>query len=262
MDSSTLTAYTNLVSDTKSNYSADFMLDVYREKWIILMGIGFTVVYTLIYIKFMDACAICISWFSLIIIQTTLVVLGVGVFYWGKDVESSNDSSHAPWLNFLAVVFWTTACLFCICIMCNLKAMKISFAIIESAAEYFSQTKRIIIVPILFFFIGVTFFLMWLFGLVCIATAGTVVPTPYNGILTPDSTFTQQRTIVHNTASANGWYIAYMFVGLIWVSAFIVSCNDFVIIVSTITWYFSKKTDHGEEGHSSVWQGFHWIYRY
>lgn len=53
-----------------------------------------------------------------------------------------------------------------------------------------------------------------------------------------------------------------MFVGLIWVSAFLVSCNDFVIMVSAISWYFSRKTDGGEEGHSNVWEGFHWIYRY
>lgn len=50
--------------------------------------------------------------------------------------------------------------------------------------------------------------------------------------------------------------------GFIWISFFLVACNDFVIIVSTITWYFSRKSDHGEEGHSSVWVGFYWIYRY
>lgn len=138
MNTTTYDEYTALVTATKSTYSADFMLDVYREKWIILMGIGFTVVYTLIYIKIMDCCAICISWFSLVIIQGTLVVLGVGVFYWGQDIENSNDASHAPWLNFLAVVFWSAASLFCICILCNLKSMRISFAIMETAAEYFS----------------------------------------------------------------------------------------------------------------------------
>mmetsp|Transcript_34076 Transcript_34076/g.24583 ORF Transcript_34076/g.24583 Transcript_34076/m.24583 type:complete len:84 (+) Transcript_34076:1238-1489(+) len=53
-----------------------------------------------------------------------------------------------------------------------------------------------------------------------------------------------------------------MFVGFIWISFFLVACNDFVIIVSTITWYFSRKTDSGEEGHSKVWEGFYWIYRY
>lgn len=53
-----------------------------------------------------------------------------------------------------------------------------------------------------------------------------------------------------------------MFFGFIWISFFLIACNDFVIIVSTITWYFSRKTDHGEEGQSSVWTGFHWIYRY
>lgn len=53
-----------------------------------------------------------------------------------------------------------------------------------------------------------------------------------------------------------------MFLGFIWISFFLISANDFVIIVSTITWYFSRKTDHGEEGHSNVWEGFYWIYRY
>lgn len=136
------------------------------------MAIGFTVIYTLIYIKFMDACAICISWFSIIIIQASLVLLGVGVFFWGRDIENTNGTTHAPWLNFLASVFWITASFFCLCILCNLNSLKISFAIIETAGEYFTQTKRIIVVPFLFFILGTVFFLVWLFGLMCIATTG------------------------------------------------------------------------------------------
>lgn len=140
------------------------------------MGIGFTIVYTFIYIGFMDKCAVCISWASVFIIQVSLVVLGIGVFEWGQDIEKNTGSSNAPWLNFLAVMFWFFGCLFCLCLLCNCKSLRISFAIIETAAEFFSQTKRIIVVPFLFFFLGVIFFLTWLFGLMCIATAGTVEP--------------------------------------------------------------------------------------
>jgi len=102
------------------------------------MAIGFTVIYTLIYIKFMDTCAVCISWFSVFIIQASLILLGVGVFYWGKDVEKNSGDTHAPWLNFLASVFWVFGGLFCLCILCNLKSLRISFAIIETAGEYFT----------------------------------------------------------------------------------------------------------------------------
>jgi len=49
--------------------------------------------------------------------------------------------------------------------------------------------------------------------------------------------------------------------GLIWIISFIVACNDFVIIVSSITWYFSKKTDEGD-GSASICTGFKWIAKY
>lgn len=40
------------------------------------------------------------------------------------------------------------------------------------------------------------------------------------------------------------------------------SCNEFVIVVSAATWYFSNKTiadDDGIPGDSEVWKGFYWI---
>mmetsp|Transcript_3919 Transcript_3919/g.2641 ORF Transcript_3919/g.2641 Transcript_3919/m.2641 type:complete len:236 (-) Transcript_3919:242-949(-) len=55
------------------------------------------------------------------------------------------------------------------------------------------------------------------------------------------------------------WYLIF---GLVWVIAFFIACNDYVIIVSAATWYFSKKSDGGWEGHSKVMKGFYWIFRY
>jgi len=53
-----------------------------------------------------------------------------------------------------------------------------------------------------------------------------------------------------------------MIFGLIWTISFWITCNDYVIIVSACTWYFSKKTDQGWEGQSQVSKGFKWIFRY
>mmetsp|Transcript_7104 Transcript_7104/g.9318 ORF Transcript_7104/g.9318 Transcript_7104/m.9318 type:complete len:166 (+) Transcript_7104:681-1178(+) len=156
------------------------MLDVYSERWVILISIGFTIIYTLIYIKFMDYCAFCLSWFSVVIIQAALVGLGLGVYYWGQDIEQSEGySSNATWCNFIAWTFWIFAGFYCLCLVCNLRSLRISFAVIETAGDYFSQTKRILVVPILFFFVGLAWFIMWIFGLFCVATNGTVIPNMY-----------------------------------------------------------------------------------
>ena len=57
----------------------------------------------------------------------------------------------------------------------------------------------------------------------------------------------------------------YMLFGFIWITFFLVSCNEFVVIVSAITWYYSDKTvpdDDGIPGDSDVRIGFWWTIRY
>jgi len=52
---------------------------------------------------------------------------------------------------------------------------------------------------------------------------------------------------------------------LIWVMGFIIACNDFVVIASAVTWYFSRKDipdDDGIPGDSEVMRAFKWCYRY
>lgn len=178
-----INAWNAFINTYKYSAGGSFMMDVYREKWVILMGIGFTLVYTLIYIKFMDKCAFCLSWFSVIIIQVALVGLGLGVFYWGKDL-SETSQSNSTWCNFIAWTCWIFAGFYCLCLVCNFRSLRISFAVIETAGDYFSQTKRILLVPILFFIVAIIFYFMWLFGLVCVATNGVVYATPYatNGV--------------------------------------------------------------------------------
>ena len=59
--------------------------------------------------------------------------------------------------------------------------------------------------------------------------------------------------------------LCYMWFGIFWLIAFLVSCNEFVIIVSTCTWYFSRKDipdDDGIPGDSEVMKGFIWSIRY
>ena len=48
---------------------------------------------------------------------------------------------------------------------CNFKSLRISLAIIETAADWFSDTKRIIFVPMIYFVFWIGVFILWLYGL-------------------------------------------------------------------------------------------------
>lgn len=53
--------------------------------------------------------------------------------------------------------------------------------------------------------------------------------------------------------------------GFLWIITFLIACNEFVVIVSAITWYYSDKTeedDDGIPGDSDVSTGFKWTFRY
>ena len=64
----------------------------------------------------------------------------------------------------------------------------------------------------------------------------------------------------------NTRYMAYfMYFGILWIIAFLMAANEFVTIVSTCTWYFSRKDipdDDGIPGDSEVWKGFWWSIRF
>jgi hypothetical protein len=56
-----------------------------------------------------------------------------------------------------------------------------------------------------------------------------------------------------------------MIFGYFWIMSFLLSCNEFVIVVASASWYFSNKEipdDDGIPGDAEVWKGFWWIPRY
>lgn len=66
-------------------------------------------------------------------------------------------------------------------------------------------------------------------------------------------------------SEGTNWMIAGMVLGMIWISAFIMACNEFAVICAADTWYFSRKDipdDDGIPGDSDVMKGFWWTYRY
>lgn len=62
------------------------------------------------------------------------------------------------------------AALYYLVLCCNFRALKISIAVIETAADFVADTKRIILVPLIYFVIWCGVFLFWLWGLCGVAS--------------------------------------------------------------------------------------------
>lgn len=139
---------------------------------------------------------------------------------------------------------------------CNIKSLKISIAIIETAADFFADTKRIIIVPLGYFSLWVLIFIFWLWGI-------TGVSSITDSDITVGDLAFQSKNV--NRSSGTNWMITGMVLGMVWISAFIMAANEFAVICAAASWYFSRKDikdDDGIPGDADVTKGLWWTIRY
>ena len=137
---------------------------------------------------------------------------------------------------------------------CNFQSLRVSIAIIETAADWFADTKRIMFVPFMYFILGMLLVAGWVGCMICVGSIGEIKV---------HDVATQTKDVEWDTNTTRmAWF---MWFGLFWIIAFIMAANEFVVIVSTCTWYFSRKDipdDDGIPGDSEVWKGFWWSIRY
>lgn len=161
----------------KTSFGGAFA-DLYMARWVLLISIGICLIMTLIYIKFMDWCAYWLSWFSVGLVFVALVGSGVWVLMLRaqkiEDDPSYEDSSSATWLNVYAYSAFVAAAIYLLVMICMLQSLRVAIAVIETAADYFADTKRIIFVPLLYFFIGVLSFVAWTGAMICVASIGDI----------------------------------------------------------------------------------------
>ena len=146
-----------------------------------------------------------------------------------------------------AVLWWIGALLVFFLVCCFCKSLRMAIGVVQAAADFMTDTKRILLVPIVGFVIVITFYALWICVAIYIYTIGEI-----------KSTGGQGRSVTWDSTTERGWY--YHFFGLFWINTMIDACVCFVIIVAVWTWYFSHNSE--VEGEASVSRGLKWIFRY
>lgn len=230
---------------------------MYKARWLLLGTVGIGIFYTFIFMKFMDKCALQCAWISVIAVQLGLI--GGGFLFWFARNDyiyhngiNTQAKSTENWLLGLAMLFWVLGSLYAICLCCNLKSLQVSIRIIETAADFFADTKRVALVPLFFLVVSIVTLFGFVYGYICVSSIGNI---------TVSNIALQTKSIEHtdNKVVLAQWALIF---GCLWTIAFLLSCNEFVIVVSAATWYFSNKQipdDDGIPGDAEVYKGFLWI---
>jgi len=145
-------------------------MDLYKSRYIILASVGICFVITLIYIKLMDWFAVYMAWISVILIQAGLIGTGIMCYVYRTDALAKNANADETALWWGMLCSFIVAGLYYICIICCFKQLRVSISIIETAADWFADTKRIIFVPMGYFFLGCLVFGAWATALVMVCS--------------------------------------------------------------------------------------------
>lgn len=132
---------------------------------------------------------------------------------------------------------------FLCCLFCNYSSLKTAIDCIDAAADFLADTKKVIIVPFLFFFLSIISVLIWVPSMMAIVSMGHVEINP---------NVVQGKTIMMEDTLK--YMCLYMLFGILWVTAFFEYCSTFVVMVSASTYYFNS-TPH-EDGEAEVQLGF------
>lgn len=169
-----------------------------------------------------------------------------------KTVDSNTGKtclqSDVDTYKITSYVIWAIAGVSLIGLLCMWKNIKLAIAIIKTATLYVIDTPLSMLVPPFFAIAIAVWWGVWIFGFVHIYSWGTFKksPTTIFGSVTHD-----EKTFIYI------W--VYIFIGL-WVSAFILAVNTFVLASSTCIWYFSQGP--GQSVHRPISRSLYRAFRY
>jgi hypothetical protein len=245
----------------KDDFMTDnYFMSMYESRWAIFACIFIALALALIYIKLMDWFAKPIAWITIIMVQLCFIGAGFVAFYYYTNqlskAKTQEQKDDATCFLVLAIIAWVLALVYLIVVLCSCHSLRVSIAVIDTAADFFSDTKRIVFAPMIYFCLWVCIFIFWLYGLTGIASIT-------DSHITVSSVLTQSKDV--HRSDATQYMIYGMCFGMIWISAFIMACNEFAVICAACTWYFSRKDVHdsdGIAGDADVWKGIWWTFRY
>ena len=249
-----------MISQLKKNQAVQYLLSLSDSKYVILIGMGTAFLYSLAFIYLMSIFGEVLSWIVIVLIQVGLIsgsVVGIYAYAKSKQIFAEGDTASPSIALTVGIVLAILSVVF-FCMLCyGFRALKTAIDVIDASADFLAGTKRIILVPVLYFFVSLIVIFLWLLALACIYSIGTITAAP-------NSEFgLQNRSVKLDGKNEKQFFVLsflFMLFGLFWICQFINAKTKFIAMVSASTYYFNSSKD--KEGSSEVSLGFQYAYMY
>jgi choline transporter-like protein 2/4/5 len=236
--------YSALGIDTAFSYVADIW-----KSWPVTLICSFLAFF--IALAFMFIIEKCTKIFAAIAIFGTLgalIAVSTWIFVLSYDYESPDNN----WLymKIYGGIGWGLAIAFVCLLCCFTGSLRVAIAVLEAAADFVTDTLRVLLVPVISFFVTFAWIVLWTVVALFIYSVGTISA----GGVTSGTI----KKVEWEPQTRYFWY--YHYFALLWWTAMLIALAQFIIIVSCCTWYFS----HGSEtsGSASVSKALYWTFRY
>jgi len=229
--------------------------DLYLSSRAIYISIGMAVVYCLGYIYLMSLFAECIAWAMIALTQVGLIVGALYAVFLFKDRNSpagplSEDDARKVLV--LAIILAVLAALFGLAVCCGFNSLRTAINVVDASADFLRKTKRILFVPILYFFLNVLVVFAWVVIVACFNSMGEITPE------TGEIPQFRKCTYAEADKERNYSILLALSFGLLWVIAFNQATSGFIVMVSATSYYFDSNAEY--EGNADVATGFHLAY--
>jgi len=171
-----------------------------------------------------------------------------------NDVSGSSGKDDSMVYMAAGIVFAILAFIFLLLVWCGFSSLRTAINVIDASADFLAKTKRIIGVPILYFFLTVIFVMIWLGCMLAINSIGDI---------TADNESIIQKRKATRTDAENKTVrlmFLFMFFGILWITAFLKAKTSFIVMVSASTYYFDSNEE--KDGDAQVGLGFKYAYMY
>lgn len=139
-----------------------------------------------------------------------------------------------------------------ICVCCCWKNISLGASIMECASEFVAQNLRIVALPVVSYLIVIPVFIIWTGCAIYLYSIGTPMFAPNSFIATIE--WKKETEYMF-------WF--YLF-GLLWIIAFIICVQQFMIASLACMWYYSGQGEEMSDarGEVSVYMAFRWAMWY
>jgi hypothetical protein len=147
------------------------LMDLYLSSRAIYTSIALAFVLSILYIYIMSMFAETLAWAMILLVQVGLIGMSVALFVTrSQEVDEKKQKAELVW----GCITGVLSILYCLLVYCGFNQLRTAIDVIDASADFLACTKRIVLVPIVYFFVTMFVVLIWLGAMMSVLSMGDI----------------------------------------------------------------------------------------